>query len=350
MNEQQALVQAILEHPDDTARRLIYADWLEENGYNRDAVFIREQCEAYLASERLPYHEQRLAPWSRVGGLWVPDVPQEKDERWHLLSRVWGRQQPERCYALMRIGKEFLFRRGFVEYGSFRAQKVVENAEKLFSMAPFLFLTITSPNKSAMDAVEQPKMSQIVGLDLSNTLVDLQDVERFARFEHLQALHSLKLPGSNLTANAFNILSNFPRLEQIRQLDFSYSFYDEPVSRITHSAIEAFATLPLPNLSSLLLKSAVTPEAIEVLVNSPLVSNLKVLELTYNQVTEATLQTIANSPYLDNEMQLRMGHLDLSLWNTSACQKFRERFPNSSASVADDDNFGEWEDYDDEWE
>jgi uncharacterized protein (TIGR02996 family) len=44
MNDGEALFQAILEDPEDTGLRLVYADWLEEHGDADRAEFIRVQC------------------------------------------------------------------------------------------------------------------------------------------------------------------------------------------------------------------------------------------------------------------------------------------------------------------
>ncbi|HVK14772.1 MAG TPA: TIGR02996 domain-containing protein [Gemmataceae bacterium] len=41
MSDRDALVRAILEAPDDDAPRLIFADWLEENGWQPEAVQLR---------------------------------------------------------------------------------------------------------------------------------------------------------------------------------------------------------------------------------------------------------------------------------------------------------------------
>ncbi len=41
MTDGEALLRAILEVPDDDAPRLVYADWLQENGLGRHADFIR---------------------------------------------------------------------------------------------------------------------------------------------------------------------------------------------------------------------------------------------------------------------------------------------------------------------
>ena len=40
-----AFIHSIREAPDDDAPRLVYADWLEDNGDPQRAEFIRVQCE-----------------------------------------------------------------------------------------------------------------------------------------------------------------------------------------------------------------------------------------------------------------------------------------------------------------
>ena len=44
MREHEALLRNIIKKPDDDAPRLIYADWLEEQGQEERAEFIRVQC------------------------------------------------------------------------------------------------------------------------------------------------------------------------------------------------------------------------------------------------------------------------------------------------------------------
>ena len=43
MSDREALMRAILEAPDDDAPRLIFADWLEENGWYWDATHLRQR-------------------------------------------------------------------------------------------------------------------------------------------------------------------------------------------------------------------------------------------------------------------------------------------------------------------
>jgi uncharacterized protein (TIGR02996 family) len=66
MSEDEAFLRAIWAEPDDDGPRLVYADWLEENGQPQRAEFIRVQCElgrpgvASARRKRLRIREQEL--------------------------------------------------------------------------------------------------------------------------------------------------------------------------------------------------------------------------------------------------------------------------------------------------
>jgi uncharacterized protein (TIGR02996 family) len=74
MNHREAFVQSIREAPDDDVPRLIYADWLEDNGEPERAEFIRFQCalargglaeaeRAALARRERALLETHKGPW-----------------------------------------------------------------------------------------------------------------------------------------------------------------------------------------------------------------------------------------------------------------------------------------------
>src|SRR5262245_10169186 len=54
MSEQAGFLRAIIEQPDDDVHRLVFADWLEDNGQGEWAALIRVQC----AQQRL------MVPWN----------------------------------------------------------------------------------------------------------------------------------------------------------------------------------------------------------------------------------------------------------------------------------------------
>jgi uncharacterized protein (TIGR02996 family) len=109
-DEQRALWAAIRAHPADDTPRLVYADWLQENGDDARAEFIRLQCQIVrLPNDRktarkilpaLKHRERVLATANR--------------ERWTAaLARALARQGPKGSQPWRSgIG----FRRGFV-YG-----------------------------------------------------------------------------------------------------------------------------------------------------------------------------------------------------------------------------------------
>ena len=80
MNEQAAFTRAICESPDDDTARLVYADWLQENGQGRRQEFIRLQI--------LLHH----TPFIRKGGSHAkwPEPWASHVNRSHELAEVYG--------------------------------------------------------------------------------------------------------------------------------------------------------------------------------------------------------------------------------------------------------------------
>ena len=65
-----ALLGGIVDHPTDDARRLVYAEWLEENGDPRGSL-LRQFVEAYRAGKSLPALDDVPAPWADLTGLTI---------------------------------------------------------------------------------------------------------------------------------------------------------------------------------------------------------------------------------------------------------------------------------------
>lgn len=72
-----AFLQAILERPEDDAPRLIMADWLEENGEEARAEFIRVQCELAKYGDNMP--ENTVVPYRQIDAL----------RTWHIDPSTW---------------------------------------------------------------------------------------------------------------------------------------------------------------------------------------------------------------------------------------------------------------------
>jgi uncharacterized protein (TIGR02996 family) len=106
MTERDALLRAVCENPDEDTPRLVYADWLQENGDEERAEFIRAQCEA----ARLAADDSRLAGLVRRAGelqrrsgrRWLGEFPVPHPEHidWVQYPRGWlGGEEFDRGFA-----------------------------------------------------------------------------------------------------------------------------------------------------------------------------------------------------------------------------------------------------------
>src|SRR5258708_31481101 len=114
--QEAAFLADILDHSDDDPPRLVYADWLEENGQARRAEFIRLQCQLPSLSEDDP---QR--------GEW--------QERQADLLTVYGqRWQP--AWPAWALKERHEYRRGFVSTLGLTLKHPLPHAQTLFPEAP----------------------------------------------------------------------------------------------------------------------------------------------------------------------------------------------------------------------
>ncbi len=88
MSEREAFMRAICDNPDDDTPRLVFADWLQENGEEDRAEFIRAQVRfGELLRFGIPdtqgfgSHAREL--WLRYGTQWRGDLPQIAGITWH---------------------------------------------------------------------------------------------------------------------------------------------------------------------------------------------------------------------------------------------------------------------------
>src|SRR6476646_10103294 len=109
-----AFLRDVIENPDDDAPRLIFADWLDDNGDSDRAEFIRLQVER----DRLPAHSVRS--WQLRAR--ERKLEQQHGERWR--------------GTLAAITSETTFRRGFVEAAKLGVRQFINHAGELFALAP----------------------------------------------------------------------------------------------------------------------------------------------------------------------------------------------------------------------
>src|SRR5437762_302027 len=120
MSLEEVFVQDIREHPDEDGPRLVYADWLEENGQPARAEFIRVQCER----ARLPEGDPRRRTL-------------EARE-----AELLAQHGAEWCAGLEGRTRQRVYQRGLVEEVTLDVEELLRSAAELFRRFPLRALSL----------------------------------------------------------------------------------------------------------------------------------------------------------------------------------------------------------------
>lgn len=121
MNNGDCLLREILERPEDDTARLAYADWLEENGQQPRAEFIRDSEAVRLANFSIP-DRMAFLPFV-VEGCWLCT---DAEGGWLLFDAVTGDEVADRVVV----------RLGFIEAVSCTSENWLTWADRLLSQHP----------------------------------------------------------------------------------------------------------------------------------------------------------------------------------------------------------------------
>lgn len=151
MTESDELKREIIAAPEDDLPRLIYADWLEENGQAARAEFIRSQIESTRAE---PFSPQARAAETKA------------DRLREVHDRLWTRQLLGFCIGMPQ------FRRGFIEHITVDPVSLVTFVDKIMQAEPIQSLRLfRSANVqewlSLVPALELPQLQRLRQLELS---------------------------------------------------------------------------------------------------------------------------------------------------------------------------------------
>jgi uncharacterized protein (TIGR02996 family) len=257
MNHEQAFLQAIRETPDDDAPRLIYADWLEEQGGASCAAradFIRLQCRLDAMPEDDPARD-RL-----------------EDEAADLLAEY----ETEWTQPLHGIAAGWLFRRGFIERITIGAQKFLTHSECLFDFAPLRSL---------------------------HFLIHPRDVPHLAACPHLRGIEMLDFSGCHLNDRSLQQLLTSPYLGRLKGLNLNRNSINTPgVRALVQSTL--FDRLQHLDLSR---NIAIGDTAARLLAQAESTNNLEVLSLAETNLSLDGLYDLFQSASL-----CRLSHLNVS--------------------------------------
>jgi uncharacterized protein (TIGR02996 family) len=193
MSDESALLAAIVTHPDEDTPRLMYADWLQENGQPDRAEFIRLQC-AVGADEEA--EERAFELEDRNRGKWLAGLPQFAGARWE-------------------------FRRGFPEHLDVPAEQFMERYGRFVAVPWLRSLCLqTFVRNAAVDFVNGPWNPRWLELELRATGYEhlTRAVSAVASCPQARQLKALRFVAFDLSPSGVAALANSPHLDGLRIL------------------------------------------------------------------------------------------------------------------------------------
>ncbi len=134
--DRRSFLRTICENPADDVSRLVYADWLEENGERHAAEFIRVQCKA----------EPTLVPLTSLTGIEYALGCQP-----HECDRFGNR---EGSTAITPDSRIFFFSRGFVSRIELPCASFMQHAAALFAEHPITEVRLTDKDSMIVEPTE----------------------------------------------------------------------------------------------------------------------------------------------------------------------------------------------------
>lgn len=243
MDEHFPFLQTILAHPDEDTPRLVYADWLEEQGQMDRAEFVRVQCSRARLPLRDPVRKE-LAQREREllfrhATAWRAGLPPLA----HLVWRFWERG----CMAAVQVN----------HVGALCLQ-----ADEIFAAAPVQTLIFWRIDDEAAGSLAQEPF--------------LQRIRRFI------------VRGGDLTWRGLKLLSESNYLGGLKELRLEHQ-------RLGDAAIDVLSSSPiLTGLEQLcLIGNGITDHGLKTVLASPHLRSLTVLDLSYNRITAEGLESLA---------------------------------------------------------
>jgi uncharacterized protein (TIGR02996 family) len=312
-----AFLEDILADPDDVGPRLIYADWLQEQGRSDGlarAEFIRVQC---------VLDGMALGDPRRAG------LEERERQLLHDHRMEWAR-------GLHRTFPRLEFRRGFVERVTIRAHRFLDRGEALFALAPLRHVKLVNLRPCLPELAATPLLSRLRGLSLNHGQLGSFRTQALLESRHLGRLTALDLGNNAIGIGGLRALlkADLGRLTCLA-LDNNY---------IGENNVRALVDSPLmAQLTELNLAGNDLGDRIgDVLGDCPRVEGLTVLDLSRNRhFGIGGFLALLNSPHLRRLTTLRLadcgrGRGRAEEW-VGALAPVRPRFLDLSGAPLGDD-------------
>jgi uncharacterized protein (TIGR02996 family) len=298
MTDQDAFLRTIIENPDDDTPRLVFADWLEENGDPERAEFIRLQIQS---DPILVWDARMFSMMDRIG-----DLQRRHESRWRpKLPVEWP----------------VIFRRGFAEGLTMTANEFHANTEMLFRIMPFLRVRFSDFDIDEFEHI-LPYLARLRTIGLSHSPWFARRIESAPAIA-LPNLKELYLEGLGLTMPPFeHILQRLPapNLKDLRIYDVPLRI--ETMALIARSFGELSALFLTASDEQLTYQDRLRAVGAHAIAGTASLHNLRSLDLSGQLIGDAGLIHLARSPYLAKLEALYLDRNEIGAIGTSAIEEF----------------------------
>jgi uncharacterized protein (TIGR02996 family) len=268
--DERAFFDRIRDEPSDDAPRLIFADWLDENGEPERAEFIRIQCalDQLLVDDPLRDGLQKRES----------ELLDANRERWQA--------------ALVPFVVDSDFRHGVIDRVSVDTGRFLADGGEIFDLAPIRRVRFMNIGDRLVDLVQSPLLRQVRELDLTNNNLGNRIPILLARSSHLTQLEALDLGFTDLGDKGLQVLASSPVFASLRSLQINDN------GHLGLPGMRAIADSPhLTSLKELdVSNNSLSAVALQPILDGPPANRLFRLILTENRLGDAGVAALVASP------------------------------------------------------
>lgn len=268
MTLEDSFLEDIIAHPDDDAPRLVFADWLEENGQPARGEFIRRQIGAARLSARA------------AGAALSADEERQLEEekaRADALLEGQGRGWDARVRRHL-VG--YRYQRGFIEHVTLTATLFLSQGKTLFAQAPIRQVRLEHGGKRVEEIAASPLLAALTGLELAYWRMEEAGVAELLAAPRLSGLTTLSLRCNNIGDHGVALVAGSPYLAGLTHLDLGHN--------------------------------DVYVEGAVALAGSPHLHCLRQLDLHFNELRQAGVAALARAPLLEPVQELDLGFNEIT--------------------------------------
>ncbi len=203
--EENLLLKAVLDDPDNDAPRLTYADWCARQNdapTKARAEFIRLQLEiAQIGSARV-----------------------NRGEAYSQMYRAMKLQDAYKTEWTASLGAAvfgFEFNRGFVELVKLSARDFLENAARLFEAAPIYHLELSSVTNAAAELFASNYLGRMRSLQMDNCGLNDGHLQLLAASPQVAELRWLSVRDNEIGMAGITAMAESPSLKKLKYANFT---------------------------------------------------------------------------------------------------------------------------------